>query len=173
MIPKLLKRAKSGINTSIEDSNKMRFEYYESSQGFFAVYIRAIQGHTGENMIAPELMGHVAIPYNWKEFIFHRVCSYNANSFLDTGLVAGGKESRGRETKNLLHNTQPLLEKIQMKKNPAMIFQYQERCTTTAIGSTTKSVVYWVKLSCAQEQRLRFWQTKSNAIIAHNHVPAG
>ena len=32
----------------------------------FCVYIRAIQGHTGGNLIALELMGHVAIPYKWK-----------------------------------------------------------------------------------------------------------
>ena len=31
----------------------------------------AFQGHTGGNMMAPELMGHVTIPYNWKEFVFH------------------------------------------------------------------------------------------------------
>ena len=34
------------------------------------LYIRAIQGHTGGKLIAPELLGHVGIPYNWKEFPF-------------------------------------------------------------------------------------------------------
>ena len=44
--------------------------------------IRAIQGHTGGNVIAPELMGHVAIPFKWKEFLFHRGCSYDVTSIL-------------------------------------------------------------------------------------------
>ena len=35
-----------------------------------------------------------------------------------------------------------------------------------------QDAVCWVKLSRAQEQGLRFWQTKSNAIIVHNHVLA-
>ena len=43
----------------------------------FLLYIRAIQGHTGGNLIAPELMGHVAIPYKWKEILFHRGCSFD------------------------------------------------------------------------------------------------
>ena len=30
----------------------------------------------------------------------------------------------------------------------------------------------WVKMSRAQDQGLRFWQTKSSAIIVHNPVPA-
>ena len=32
--------------------------------------------------------------------------------------------------------------------------------------------VYWEKLSRAQDQGLRFWQTKSRAIIVHIPVPA-
>ena len=44
----------------------MRFEYCESSKGSL-LYIRAIQGHTGGIMIAPELSGHVDIVWNWKE----------------------------------------------------------------------------------------------------------
>ena len=50
-------------------------------------------------MMAPELMGHVAIPYNEKEFVFHRGCSLNIKSILVTGLIAGGRESKeGRQT---------------------------------------------------------------------------
>ena len=42
-------------------SNKSWFQYCKNSQDV-KWYIRAIQGHTGGNVIAPELMGHVAIP---------------------------------------------------------------------------------------------------------------
>ena len=55
------------------------------------VYIRVIQGHTGGKTIMPELIGHVSIPSNWKEFIFHRGCSYDHRSITETGLVVGGK----------------------------------------------------------------------------------
>ena len=49
-------------------------------------------------MTAPELMGHVAIPYNWKEFQFHRGSSFNVTSILKSGLIAGGQEKQGRKT---------------------------------------------------------------------------
>ena len=42
-----------------ERSNKMRFQYCMNSNKSL-LYIRAIQGHTGGNLIAPELMGHGA-----------------------------------------------------------------------------------------------------------------
>ena len=49
--------------------------------------------------IAPELMGHVAIAYDWKEFVFHRGCSFSIQSILENGLIAGGKQSKeGRQT---------------------------------------------------------------------------
>ena len=80
MFPKLLKAFghmgarefshKGWLQHIHRGSNKMRFEYCESSKGSL-LYFRAIQGHTGGIMIAPELSGHVAIPYNWKEGIFH------------------------------------------------------------------------------------------------------
>ena len=38
-------------------------------------FLRAIQGHTGGITIAPELMGHVLLPYRWKEFLYHKRCS--------------------------------------------------------------------------------------------------
>ena len=61
---------KEWLHHLYEGSNKTRFEYCESSKNSL-VYIRANQGHTGVNMIALGLMGHVAIPHTWKEFVFH------------------------------------------------------------------------------------------------------
>ena len=64
---------------------------------------RAIQGQTGEDVIAPGLMGHVAISFYWKEFLFHRGCSFYLKSIFDAGLIAGGKERKeGHQT--VLHS---------------------------------------------------------------------
>ena len=57
-------------------------------------YIRAIQEHTGGEMIEPEMLGHVLIPPNVKEFVFHRGYSFNLTSILNAGLIAGGRETR-------------------------------------------------------------------------------
>ena len=62
------------------------------------IHVR-IHGHTGGNIMSLELMAHVAIPYSWKEFVFHRGCSFKIKSILETELTAGGRESKeGRQT---------------------------------------------------------------------------
>ena len=94
------------------------------------------------NLIAPELMGHVAIPHKWKEFLFHRGCSFDVTSILKTRLIAGGRERKeGRPIK-------------------------------TRKWKNTQDAINWVNLARAQEKRLRFWQTRSNAVIVFNSVPA-
>ena len=55
---------------------------------------------TGGEVTAPELMGHVAIPSTWKDFMLHRGCAFNSKSILDAGLIARwkGKQNKGRQT---------------------------------------------------------------------------
>ena len=50
------------------------------------LHTRAVQGHTGGDVIALELMGYVAIPLRWKEFLFRRGCSFDVMSILEAGL---------------------------------------------------------------------------------------
>ena len=79
-------------------SNKVRFEYCETSQGSLA-YIRAIQRHSGGEAISPEMMGHVLLPKGWTEVKNHKGCYFNMKSILENGLVAGGSRSKeGRQT---------------------------------------------------------------------------
>ena len=96
------------------------------------MYIRAIQGHTGENMIAPELMGHVAIPHNWKYFVFHRGCSFNT----------GGKESKeGRQT--IFFTPLNAFGKIQMKKNPSDDLSIPRKVHQHSNWKHDQDAVYW------------------------------
>ena len=89
---------KDWLQNIYEGSSKTRFEYCTDSKNSL-LYLRAIQGHTGGHIIVPELMNHLEIPYNWREFVFHRGCSFNMKSILETGLIAGGKERKeGRQT---------------------------------------------------------------------------
>ena len=41
-------------------------------------------------------MSRVEIRYKWKEFVLHTGCSFNVGSILETGLIAGGREKRGK-----------------------------------------------------------------------------
>ena len=65
-------------------NNKVIFEY-SGNVHISWTYLRATQGHAGRMTIAPELMGHVLLPYKWKEFIYHKGCSFNMKSILVRG----------------------------------------------------------------------------------------
>ena len=62
-------RTQIGFNTFMKETTR-RCSSVARIPKHVLLYIRAIQGHTGGNLIAPELMGHVAIPYKWKKFLF-------------------------------------------------------------------------------------------------------
>ena len=43
--------------------------------------------------IRPEMMEYTLVRYIWKEYIFHRGCSWSVQSILGSGIIPGGKES--------------------------------------------------------------------------------
>ena len=58
------------------------------------LYVHAIQGHSGAELIALEL--NVAIPLRWKDF--HHVGSTSTVDSLQAGLIAGGKDAEEGQT---------------------------------------------------------------------------
>ena len=106
-------------------------------------YLRAIQGHSGGIPMMPELMGYTSAPHNWKEYIFHRGCSWSVQYILWSGLILGEKESD--------------------KARQAAFF--------TSLNPFGENPDKEIELSRAQHLGLQFWQTVSFAIITHNPVP--
>ena len=107
MSPKLLKAFEDKGARKFSDKEWLQHIYEGSNKTSTAsvpkipwcIFVQLIQRRTGGNMTAPELMGHVAIPHNWREFVFHGGCSFNLNSILEAGFIAGGK------TNHLLHTS--------------------------------------------------------------------
>ena len=58
-------QTKTGFNVSIKEAGRRGSSAVRIPKMFLA-YVRAIQGHSGGRTIAPELMKHTMIPYNWK-----------------------------------------------------------------------------------------------------------
>ena len=103
-------------NYTHKGSNRVRFECCETFQNDL-VYVRAIQGHSGGETIAPDLMNHVLLTLKWKDIMYHKGSIFNMKSIIADGLVPGGKES-GRQTKfslHLIHLNQMMKTKIIMK----------------------------------------------------------
>ena len=78
--------------------NKKRFQYCTDSSGT-TVYLRALQGHSGRNLIDPSLQDNVLIPDNFFEYIYHLGCAINLHSITNSGLIPRGQNlSKERQT---------------------------------------------------------------------------
>ena len=136
------------------------------------LYIRAIQGHTGGRLIAPELLGHVAIPYNWKEFTFHKGSSFDCSWILKPGLVAGGKTSKdGRQTV-FFAPLNPIFETVPGEVLTSDDFTRPRMEHYRCKWRPSQDSVYWVSSVRAQDEGSQFWQTRSNAIVVFSSVPS-
>ena len=71
--------------------NKKRFQYCTDASGQEILYLRALQGHSGRNPVAPTLQDNVLIPNNFFECIYHFGCAINSHSITNPGLISGGQ----------------------------------------------------------------------------------
>ena len=97
-------------------------------------------------------------------------CSFSIQSILENELVVGGKQSKDRQSSSHLST---LSGKSRWRSTPVMTLQsVPKKVHYHCNWKRDQDAVYRVKLSRAQDQGLRFWQTKSRAIIVHYLVPA-
>ena len=73
--------------------NKKRFQYCTDSSGQELLYLRALQGHSGRNLIDPSLQDNVWIPNDFFEYNYHIGCAVSLHSITNSGLIAGGQNS--------------------------------------------------------------------------------
>ena len=62
------------------------------------LFIRALQGHSGRNLIDPALQDNVVIPSNFFQNIYHVGCAFNLHSVINSGFKLGGQNSSKRQT---------------------------------------------------------------------------
>ena len=82
-------------------------------------------------------------------------CHYNPQSRTHRWMT----QQQRRKTDHFLHTSQPCRG------------QNRKKCTITVSGNT-QDAVYWMNLTRAQDTRLRFWQTRSHAIIVFSSLLA-
>ena len=130
-------RTRIGFNTFLKEATRWGSSIaWIPKKSLF--YIRAIHGHPGGNLIALELMGHVAIPCKWKEFLFHRGCSSwcHFNPQIRTHHWRTRKQ-RGK-TDHLLHTSQPI--RWQSRRTRTWRWpQSREKYTITASGNLVRT----------------------------------
>ena len=76
---------------------KRRYHYCTDASGTI-VYFRALQGHSGRNLIDPLLQDNVVIQRGFFQHIYHIGCAFNLHSIINNGLIPGGQDSSKRQT---------------------------------------------------------------------------
>ena len=150
--------------------NKKRFQYCADSSGQEILYLRALQGHSGRNPIDPSLQDNVLIPNNFFEYIYHIGCAVNLHSISNSGLIPGGQNLSKRQTVfftavNPMKKEHRDPHELDLTK-PRLAFYKQKKWTRH------QNAVFWVDTPLAQRKGLKFYQTRSNAVILHDTLPA-
>ena len=78
--------------------NKKIFQYCTDPSGREILYLRALQCHSGRNLIDPLLQDNVLIPNDFFEYIYHIGCAINLHSITISGLIPGGHNLSKRHT---------------------------------------------------------------------------
>ena len=73
--------------------SKRRYQYCSD-----IVYLRALQGHSGRNLVDPSLQDNVIIQRGFFQHIYHIGCAFNLHSIINNGLILGGQNSSKRQT---------------------------------------------------------------------------
>ena len=71
--------------------NKKTFQYFTDPSGQENLYLRALQGHSGRNLVDPSLLDNVLIPDDFFKYIYHVGSAINLHSITKSGLIPGGQ----------------------------------------------------------------------------------
>ena len=134
------------------------------------LYLRALQGHSGRNLIDPSLQDNVLVPNDFFEYIYHIGCAINLHSIMNSGLIPGGQLLRKRQRvfftsvdpTNKEHQDSDVID----LEAPRLAWYKQK------VWKKRQNTVYWVDIKLAQKKSFKFYQTRSNAIILYDTLPA-
>ena len=148
---------------------KRRYQYCSDDSGRI-LYLRALQGHSGNNLIDPTLQDNVVIGSGIFHYIYHIGCAFNLHSIINNGLIPGGQDLSRRQTVFFL----PIDPRDTDHKDPEHIdFSVPPRAQY--IHNARKKhqdAVFSVDIDLAIREGLTFYQTRSKAIILQGTRPA-
>ena len=153
-----------------EHGNKKRSQYCTDPSAQEILYLRALQGHSGRNLIDPSLQDNVLIPNDFFEYIYHIGCAINLHSIINSGLIPGGQHLSKRHTV-FFTLVDPMNKEHKDPETVDLKAPRLARYLQTA-WKKHQNTVYWVDIKLAQKKGFKFYQTRSNAIILYNTLPA-
>ena len=151
---------------------KKRFQYCvnpNSSDRF--LYLRAIQGHSGDNAIDPALQDNVLLPKRFTEYLYDVGDANELNSIERNGLIPGRKSFKKGRQALFFTVTNPMEDDNGVGETPCDLTKPRMapyKNTWTRLQYT----VCWCNLKLAQGKGLQFYQTRSHAVVLYNTLPA-
>ena len=133
------------------------------------LYLRALQGHSGRNLIDLSLQDNVLYPNDFFEYICHIGCAINLHSIMNSGVIPGGQNLSKRQTV-FFTSVDPMNREHRGPNNidlkaPRLAWYKRTK------GKRHQDTVYLVDLIFAQQKGFKFYQTRSNAIILYDTLP--
>ena len=149
--------------------SKRRYQYCSDNLGTI-IYLRALQGHSGSNLIDPILQDNVLIGPGIFPYIYYVGCAFNLYSIINNGLVPGGQNLSRRQTVFFL----PVDPRNESHRDPEF-FDFSVPRLARYMHKAWKrhqDAVFWVDIDLGIKEGLVFYQTRSNAIILQGTLPA-
>ena len=148
---------------------KRRFQHCPDYLGSI-IYLRALQGHSGDSIIDLEMQDHVLITPGIFTYIYHVGSSFNLESIVSNGLVLGGQELHGRQSVYFL-----LVDPRDEDHRDPEVIDYSVPRRARYLQKSWKrhqDTVFWIDIDQGIiKEGLRFCQTKSNAIVFQGVLP--
>ena len=135
------------------------------------MYFRAPQGHSGRNLIDPSLQDNVISSGAISSSTFITVgCAIHLHPIMNPGLIPEAQNLIKRQTV-FFKSVDPMNKE---HKDPDTVDLKAPRLARYLQTPWKKhqNTVYWVDVKLAQKKVFLFYQTRSNAIILHNTLPA-
>ena len=148
---------------------KRIFQYCTDDSGTI-IYFRALQRRSGRNLFDPSLQDNVVIPSGFFQYFYHIGCGFNLHSIINSGLILGGQNSSKRQAVFFL----PVDPWDKSHKDPDEIDLNVPRHAQYLHNAWKRhqDAVNWVDIDLAIQKGLKFYQTRSNAIILQETLPA-
>ena len=144
--------------------SKRSFQYCSDISGTI-LYLRALKGHSGRNLIDPLLQDNVIIQCVLLRHIYHIGCAFNLHSIINNGLIPGGQNSSRRQTVFFL----PIDPRNEEHQDPEHIdFSVPRRAQYMhSAWKKHQDAVFWVDIDLAIRKGLTFYQTRSTSSKEH------
>ena len=126
--------------------SKRRYQYCSDNSGTI-IYLRALQGHSGSNLIDPTLQDNVLIGPGIFPNIYHVGSNFNLHSIVRNGLVPGGQNLSRRQTVFFL----PVDPRNESHKDPEYMDFSAPRLARYMHKAWTRhqDAVFWVDIDLA------------------------